>query len=223
MYSSATRSALEVLLEGAAQIKPQPFPGIGLAAMSMLMALGIGREETITTIMVSGGGTGVDFGQKELGRVLILQSQGKWNEAAEVAKTASLKLPGYPLLALHQAFCCLCAGDNSAAEQAFVDYQRPIDLGGSPHFWLRSFVQLRLGHLDEARNNLRSYLLNEISVPAALDEKFLLRLWDGQVASRRPIFSLFISHCYLLCSRGNAMWLDVGNMGLQCSLTERII
>lgn len=178
-------NALEVLREGVVKVGPTQFPGVGLSAITMLMALGVGRDEIIPEIITSTEATAVDAAQKAFGRVLLLEIEGHWNPAGELARSSGLKLPNYPLLVIHQAFCFLCAGDNPAAEKAFTDYQGLMDLAGSPHFWLRSFVQLRLGHFGEARTHLRSYLSGESSIPGNLDEDFLLRLWDGQVSAAK--------------------------------------
>jgi TIR domain len=53
---------------------------------------------------------------------------------------------------------------------------------GEPHGWLATFIHLRRGARQEASSALNEYLGREIDERSELDEHFLLRLWDEQIA-----------------------------------------
>jgi glycosyltransferase involved in cell wall biosynthesis/tetratricopeptide (TPR) repeat protein len=122
--------------------------------------------------------------QLYLARVLSLQRQNRWREAALLAQQGRRLEPTYLHLALHESLSWLGTGDAAEAQKALDSYVRPLrPVPRSGSIWLVAFVALQLGDVSRASRVAGTYL--DTATPPTTSQEIraaLLHEWDHQVA-----------------------------------------
>ena len=137
---------------------------------------------TLEEILTGVGQNCVDPLSLGMGKVLKLQMQQKWQEAAEVAYQQVIKFPTRNFV-MQESFSWLCADNPQMAEQAFLNFAKPIKLfQGEPVAWLKAFISVKNGDLQKAEENLKIYLGSSLRATEKIDESFLLDLWNNSVS-----------------------------------------
>jgi len=138
------------------------------------------KDEALLDIILTGTGKdAVEPPSLWLGRVVRLQMQQKWREAAECARQGRQEFPTYFALTSQESFSWLCANQPETAEISFLESHNPIKIEqGNPNRWLIAFIALRNGKVAEASNYLASYLGRPLIDDEEVSEAHLLRLWD---------------------------------------------
>ncbi|MFN7930771.1 MAG: TIR domain-containing protein [Blastocatellia bacterium] len=185
------QEAISVLREGYLRI-PSRFSGHSLfdVAQRLRQALGDG-EELQKALNEIQSNAGYDL-QIALSKVMVAQYHLEWAAAAEIAKTARNQFPNNYVLVAQEAFSLLGAGETEEAHRLFTSYSRQTSFSAfeSPA-WLAAFIQLRHGARAEAEQSLSAFLGRPVNRTEELNEQFLLRVWDGQIAdiqTQQPCF-----------------------------------
>lgn len=146
-------------------------------AISLCAAI---RDESLLDSILTGTGTdAVEPQMLWLGRVVRLQMQQEWKQAAECARHGRKEFPIFFFLNSQESFSWLCANQPEAAESSFFDHPNPIKLKqNSPNIWLIAFIALRNGKVAEVANYLACYLGRSLTDAEEVSEAHLLRLWD---------------------------------------------
>lgn len=119
--------------------------------------------------------------------VLLLERDGRWREAAEIAQAArkaNRNNSTYLHLALHEALCWLGAAEPSRARSALNDYPREWrEEPRESNNWIAALVALEEGDVPRASGFLSIYLNTTAPKTAEGIRAALLREWDHRVAT----------------------------------------
>jgi tetratricopeptide (TPR) repeat protein len=167
--------AIAANLEGARRLPADN--GHKLIEGAILLGAGCGNKETLKSIINS---VTFDRRQAALGNVLLLQLEGKWSRAAEMAKASLAEFPRYLALASSEALSRLALGDSEAAWAALNRFQGLTVEKSDPHSWLAAFIHLRRNAVANASAMLAKYLGREVH-QSEVTADFMLRLWDQEI------------------------------------------
>ena len=122
------------------------------------------------------------------GRVLQLELQQNWQEAAKVAHEINLVYPNSELLR-QEAFSWFCVGEIKLAWEILqnINIKEESALG-----WLKAFIALKNGELKLAEECIAAYLNRPLADNEEVNENFLLYLWDISVDSNKGINVSFV-------------------------------
>jgi tetratricopeptide (TPR) repeat protein len=174
--------AIAAQREGLQRI-PSQFSRHKLVEGVLYLCAACGDSQTLAEIASGKAGDFTSGQQTALGVVLQRQLQGDWWGAAQAARTSRREFPRYFALASVEAFCCLSAGNTSAAYDALASFPNLTWGIGESHGWLATFIHLRRGARAEASIALAEYLGRPVDESRELNESFLLKLWDQQEVS----------------------------------------
>ena len=172
-------TAIVVLREG---MRAFPYGQWGRHALSrdaIYLCAALKDESLLDSILTGTGKDAVEPQMVWLGRVVRLQMQQEWLQAAECARHGRIEFPSFFQLNIQESFSRLCANQPEAAESSLFDHPDPIKLEqNNPNSWLIAFIALRNGKMAEAANYLAGYLGRQLSKGEEVSEAYLLRLWD---------------------------------------------
>ncbi|MFE4106677.1 CHAT domain-containing protein [Almyronema epifaneia] len=180
LISDKVEEALEILLVGVTEIDPENqiilsslYEFILLVYASLQDEKGIKRFLQTTQRLPSQAAS--------LGQALVYQIRGDWEGSAAYARNIRRNGNRYALLATIEAFAWLSSGHPERALEAIF-----LNLREGKYFdqWLNTFIQLRLGNLEEAKQSLNAYVHQfSLSEEVEADETTLLNLWDQPSSS----------------------------------------
>ena len=170
--------AITFLKQGVEAV-PQQFGRYRLMEAILLLLAAQQDEQALSEYLNTG--RYLDSPSRAFGQILLMQTQGRYHDAATFAATSRQTHPTYFALANQEAFSWLCAGYAQSAFNAFEKFPWQVAHGkGMPNSWLQAFILLKLGKADEAVQYLTLYLGTEWSKDSQLIEPTLLALWDRQ-------------------------------------------
>lgn len=125
--------------------------------------------------------------QRTLGEVFISAAIGDWVGAAEQARCGRSLRPTYLGLCSQEAFCWLSAERPLEAQSALDRFPREITYGkGQAMTWLTSFIALRSGRREAARELYCTYIGDDEQAPEELTERHLLHQWNSRMPLSTP-------------------------------------
>jgi tetratricopeptide (TPR) repeat protein len=175
------KAAIASHLEGLHRISDR-MNSYKLAEAALFLAVALDDMATVTSLLSGKDDLVLGAPQIALGKVLQLQMQGFWRAAADAALAARRLNEHHFLLAIHGAFSLLAAEDPTSARRALYSFPKLTFGTAEPHGWLAALINLHCGLRSDASTALRQYLGREIDERSELNEYFLLRLWDEQIA-----------------------------------------
>ena len=170
--------AIAALREGMQAIPFGKWSRYLLIQDAILLCAAIRDESLLDSILTGTGKDAVEPQTLWLGRVMRLQMQQEWQQAAECARHGRKEFSTNALTS-QESFSWLCANQPEAAESSFFEYTNSIKIDqNSPNSWLIAFIALRNGKVAEAAKYLAVYLGHPLTDNEEVSEAHLLRLWD---------------------------------------------
>lgn len=169
--------AIALLREGIRTIPQGKYNRYKLQESVLLLLAARRNWQGLDAVLAADGPDRLDEPQTAFGRILLLQVQGRWRDAAEAAASARAQFPSYFALASLEAFCWLGAGDAVVAATA-LDRFTSIDYERQQIAWLRTLIAARLGNAVDARAYLTRYLGRAPAPDLVIDVPYCLSLWD---------------------------------------------
>lgn len=170
MISQQSTEAIQALLDG---IKEVPVKQrTTLIEFLLVIYASLGDEQRIIELMQTIDG--IQSQQLALARTLLHQLQNHWEDAAKFAEQIRNDGNQYRTLATAEAFSWLCIERPDRALDAISSIQvkeRHYSL------WLKAFIHLRSGNIEEAKQALVVYNEQATSLQG-VNEETLLALWD---------------------------------------------
>ena len=116
--------------------------------------------------------------QRTLAKYLLARLSGDWEKATEVAHRGRSEIPKYVPLLLNETDARLALGQVQEARNLMKEY-RVVNTGfeDNPAVWLKAYVSLMAGRLEEAKSLAARYAPNDFDSGRPLDEAEMLRLW----------------------------------------------
>jgi glycosyltransferase involved in cell wall biosynthesis/tetratricopeptide (TPR) repeat protein len=177
--SGSVGKAIEVLMAGMRAIPVGKWNQYRLAEQVLYLCVATEDRDKLGEILAGRSAAYLTAESALLGKVLDLQMQEAWKEAAEVAHMGLVRAPNNLSLVMQEAFSWLCAGHPQLAENAFLHFKtRDKVTKGTAFAWLRAFVHMRLGSTSSAQDIISGHLGRPLRDSEQFNEGFLLRLWD---------------------------------------------
>jgi tetratricopeptide (TPR) repeat protein len=181
-YAKRHDDAINLLQRGIQRIPVSRTERHRLVKDALLTCLGTHNQSKFKEILVGTGQNQLTPQDLVLGRILSVQLQQDWKQAAEIAHQGRLQFPTDPWIAQQEAFSWLCCGDATAADQALQNFPRPRYMKkNNPLAWLRAWIALKNGNFALAASDLEAYLDRSLQVDEVVTEDLLLSLWDAPV------------------------------------------
>lgn len=170
LASNQTIKAIETLREGIRRIPANQ----RMPLVEFLLLLHTALRDVQALSDLGETRTAMQPQHSALARTMLYQVQGRWKEAAQYAEQMRKGGLKYSTLCTCEAFSWLCAGQ---LEQALDAISAGLQDEKKQNYWLYSFIQLRLGNGQEAKQALQAYDVKTNS-SHSVDENVLLNLWD---------------------------------------------
>ena len=172
--------AIKILLDGTNQIyADDQIVQSALYECVVLLYSALRDEKSITQFIHKTRGLPPKI--RSLAKALVYQVQENWEEAATYARDIRRNGNRNSLLSTIEAFSWLSAGYPERALEAIF-----LNLREDNYFdhWLNSFIQFRLGNLEEAKKSLQAYT-SKLALAEELEanETILLSTWDQPSSS----------------------------------------
>jgi tetratricopeptide (TPR) repeat protein/glycosyltransferase involved in cell wall biosynthesis len=186
--NNRTREAIELLLTGIPVGRTAGSAGNYKLAENLLYIAAAASETDLILRLVTGEiPPTLGPEQRILGTVFISLAAGEWVRAAEQAREGRNQRPTYLPLCAQEAFCWLSAQRPLEAQSALDRFPREIAHGKRvPMTWLASFIALRSGRREVARDLYSTYIGDDEQVPDELTERHLLRQWNSTIPLSVP-------------------------------------
>jgi tetratricopeptide (TPR) repeat protein len=181
-YTKRHDDAIKLLQRGIQRIPVSRTERHRLVKDALLTCLATHNQSKFKEILVGTGQNQLTPQDLVLGRILSVQLQQDWKQAAEIAHQGRLQFPTDPWIAQQEAFSWLCCGDATAADQALQNFPRPRYMKkNNPLAWLRAWIALKNGDFALATLDLEVYLDRSLQVNEVVTDDLLLSLWDAPV------------------------------------------
>ncbi|MDJ0904257.1 MAG: tetratricopeptide repeat protein, partial [Xenococcus sp. MO_188.B8] len=179
--NNKTYKAIMILREGLSIIPFNKYSRYRLAENAMLYCLANKDNLTLKQIVEGNDNNSLEPRMIELGKVLIAQLQGDWQQAAKIAHQATAKFHNL-LLLTQEAFSWLCTENIDAAEEVIQSVSHSLKLTkGNPLIWLKAFIDIKKRDYKLVEEMLIAYLDRPLQENETIDHNFLLYLWDTSV------------------------------------------
>ena len=135
----------------------------------------------------------LDPSQRVLANYSLAQLSGDWQKAFDVIHKGHEDFPRYGAILFGEADAHVALGRTAEAYTALRSYEAGLTQErDNPAVWLKAFVCLASGHLEEARTLAAMFAPNDFNAGVALDEAEILRLWSvAQGGAQAPLSNSF--------------------------------
>jgi glycosyltransferase involved in cell wall biosynthesis/tetratricopeptide (TPR) repeat protein len=186
------QTAIEVAEKAGDYFQSEEFVAKGLAAIPKgkygrhriaeraLRVLSVRNDaEAIRRLLGFTGPLEMDPQQHLLSEYLLVRISGDWVKAIDIAQKYRSLFPSYVPLRANEVDARLALGQVKEADDLMKDYRiNETQLEDNPMVWLKAYVSLIAGRLNEAKGLAAMYAPNDFDSGRLLDEAELLRLWS---------------------------------------------
>ena len=135
----------------------------------------------------------LDSPQQALAECVLTRLSGDWMKVAEAAHNKCAEFPNYLPFRAVEADARLALGQVTEADDLMKDYRvGEGQVRDNPMVWLKAYVTLVAGRMDEAKNLATMFAPNATDPQRPLDEVEMIRLWSSaRNASNGPVCDMF--------------------------------
>ena len=152
-----------------------------------------GGPDAVTRLLELGPPSQLDAPQRVLANYSLAHISGDWQKAFDIIHKGREDFPRYGAILYSEADAHVALGRTAEAYTALRSYEAGLaQERDNPVIWLKAFVCLAAGHLEEARTLAAMFAPNDFNPSVALDEAEMLRLWSvAQGGAQGPLSNNF--------------------------------